>query len=295
MGLLERVHTEFSEEQQKKCYDALAIYNYSRLSGYSEKYCDMFAEAVQVMVDQKRIQKLYGWEKSATAGAEDYKKVLNRGQTGWEKKQLGKAMLEAYVGLSDQSTRDAVICELAESEALILEAMDDFNLMLEAKSTKGKSKTAKGTKPMTAAEKEKAAKLKEMEAKAKAEKKEKMKKRIKKALVVGAVTGATVYGVTKANKVAKRKVAARWQNMYPKISEMSAMAYKADENDSLGKNVCTLWNEFVNKWDDLNASVKTLYADEHSVSLAKKRETMVNTYYRKIKVLYDKWEKSVPE
>ena len=247
MGLLERVYTEFSEEQQKKCYDALAIYNYSRLSGYSEKYCDMFAEAVQAMVDQKRIQKLYGWEKSATAGAEDYKKVLNRGQTGWEKKRLGKAMLEAYVGLDDQNTKDAVICGLAESEAVILEAMEDFNLMLEANSTKGKSKTAKKTKPMTTAEKEKAAKLKEMEAKAKAEKKEKMKKRIKKALVAGAATGATVYAVTKPNKVTKGKVDAHWENMYPKINDMSYMAYKVDENDSLGKDVCTLWNEFTKK------------------------------------------------
>ena len=291
MNLLERIHTEFSEEQQKKCYDALAIYNYSRLSGYPEKYCDMFAEAVQAMVDQKRIQKLYGWEKSATAGAEDYKKVLNRGQTGWEKKQLGKAMLEAYVGLDDQDAKDAVICGLAESEAVILEAMEDFNLMLEAKSTKGNPKTAKGTKPMTAAEKEKAAKLKEMEAKAKAEKKEKMKKRIKKALVVGAATGATVYAVTKASKSSKEKVDARYEVIDGCIADMHRMVREVSSDD-----IHDVWVEFTKKWNDFSSSAsRSKYINDHNVKQSDKGAHLVMSYYKKIKKMYDEWKKGIPK
>ena len=50
------------------------------------------------------------------------------------------------------------------------------------------------------------------------------------------------------------------------------------------------------KWGDLNDSVsKSAYINAHNVGQAKKREAMVNTYHRKIKLLYDKWKKSVPE
>ena len=311
MDLLERVHTEFSEEQQKKCYDALAIYNYSRLSGYSEKYCDMFAEAVQAMVDQKRIQKLYKWEKAATAGAEDYKKVLNRGQTGWEKKQLGKAMLEAYVGLDDQNTRDVVICELAESESIILEAMEEFNLMLEAKTTKGKSKTAKETRPMTTVEKEKAARLKEMEEKAKAEKKAKMKKRIKKAAIIGgavALTAGAAYVGTKkvkANKVTVTKIDDSWKNYYLEVREMEKMVKKVERyyrsieyhpdtpisnKEMLCIEISCAWDDFVKKSEDLGPITMDPKIRDFSSADSAKKLNLVNKYHSKILELYNKFE-----
>lgn len=213
----------YDQNLMRQAYDALAIYNYTRLPRhlYTEKECDMFAESVERIVNREKSTNITiadaakptyiqcAWEKAAKAGPENYKQVLSRGQ-GWRRKELAESMLQAYTSMPKGKEKEEFTKNLAISEAVLLDAMDNFELMLEGVSG---SKEAIPDNVNKQTEKEKA----EIQEKIKAankEKRDKIKKRIGKAIGTAAIVGgvaAAAYAYDKKDREGDQQIQSEWK------------------------------------------------------------------------------------
>lgn len=293
-------------ETAQKCYDALAIYNYTRFPEdlYTEEECDMFAKVVQNAMNLKRLHTL-NWEKGAKAGPEDYKKVLTRGSQ-WGQKNLGKTMLEEYLAMDDVDQKKLFMEGLASSECVLLEAMDELSqylesgddLMLEASGSKT-------PQPPSKEEEEKAQKVKEMEEQAKKEKREKMKKRLKTAGVVagGVALGALLASDTKHHvdniKEGKKKQSDTLLKCFDDITRETTMRSSKDFLTSYKKAYETKEGETI--YRSFHRSERVLYNNcKNKVSQVAKRidlnphdkvkevEKIGKEYNKGVKALMDK-------
>ena len=201
----------------EEAYDALAIYNYTRLPAhlFTKAESDQFAESVERIVKKKKekdptladeMKPTYiecVWEKAAKAGPESYKKVLSRGQSGWGGEELAKNMLQVYKSLPKGKEKQDFQRNLAISEAVLLDAMDDFSVMLE-----GVAGNPSTIQKHAAERVRKRKEDPEIQAKiefANKEKRDKMKARIAKGILTGAAVAGGAYALYKINENGKMK------------------------------------------------------------------------------------------
>lgn len=205
-------------------YDALAIYEYTRLPKdvYTESECDRFAASVQRIVNRKRQE--YFYEDSLEPipiVAFSYESVdveSSDESSEWNNKALGKQMLKVCTSFKKGSTERSNFCKnLAKSEAFILEAVDEFSVYLERVHGNVEGMRKEADKRAEADSQ----KLQEQMKAAEEENKKKMKKRIAIAAAVGAIS---VGAVIAKNQLDKKMVSSGAEKQVAKIGR----AYEQD-------------------------------------------------------------------